>query len=179
LPDTKQPVLENITMEELELFCSQLSSEKDFLTNPLSRQHQFFVGVRQNGEVVAIGGLKRYFGIFHFSFFVVRAEFQRKGFGSAVKKELFKYARKKHYPAIFAAIRRENTASLQTNYRLGYKAVYKSNSYYILAYPLNRFGKSLVKVMPRISIIIGSYFQIQKLRKKTATRPWSNLIAKP
>jgi ribosomal protein S18 acetylase RimI-like enzyme len=154
--DNPEPsVLKEITREELESFWNRLSAEKEYLSNPLVSNLTFVVGIKQDNQIVGIGGLKRHFGLFQFMFFVVKTEFQAKGFGSAIVSEIFKYARGKSYPLILASTYRENTASLKLLNKLGFKTLYKSYLYYRLGIPLNTFGEVLVKIIP---VLFHFYF---------------------
>jgi ribosomal protein S18 acetylase RimI-like enzyme len=163
LLDCKHIELSNITIEELELFWNQLTAEKKYLGNPLTSNLTFAVGIRQNDEIVGIGGLKRYFGTFHFSFGIVKTEFQGKGFGSAIYDETFKYARSKSYPVILNSTNIGNIASLKASHKQGFKILHQSDSYCRMGAPLNTFGKIVIVILP---ILFSCYFLAQKILRK-------------
>jgi GNAT superfamily N-acetyltransferase len=163
LANPESIVLQNITIEELELFWNQLSAEKKYLSNPLSRNLAFALGIRQNNQIVGIGGLKRYCGIFYFSFGIVKTEFQGKGLGSAIYNETFKYARSKSYPVILNSTNIGNIASLKASHKQGFKILHQSNSYCRMGVPLNTFGKIVIVILP---ILFSCYFLVQKILRR-------------
>jgi RimJ/RimL family protein N-acetyltransferase len=153
----KNVELENITSEELEQFWGQLTTEKKYLNNPFQSNLIFVAGVRQNDEIVGVGGLKRHFGIFPFEFVVVNKAFQGRGLGSRIISEISDFARRRSYSVIFASANKKNTASTKIFRKSGFKTLSSSSPFSRFGVALNSFGEILIAIMPAIFFVYSLY----------------------
>jgi GNAT superfamily N-acetyltransferase len=144
--------LDNLAFEEIGPFCNSLTVEKKYVTQPheMALRAEFVTGVRINGELAGIGGLSRYYLLFPVSFYIVKAEFQRKGVGSQLMKNIIAYAAGMGYNYILSTINTENTPAVIMHLRGGYKTLYESGNEYRMGLPLNRKGRIVCKFLPLI-----------------------------
>jgi GNAT superfamily N-acetyltransferase len=159
-------VLKDITLEELARFFDHLTAEKKYVYNPLHYRLIFVAGIKQNNEIVAIGGLKRHLGIFPFSFRIVKTEFQRKGLSQQLFNENLKFAREKSFSYILGTIHKGNIPALNASLKTGFKTICESDTYYQMCLPLNKRGEVIARFLP-LAFSIYYVFRVI-LRKRNA-----------
>jgi GNAT superfamily N-acetyltransferase len=142
--------LQNLDVDEIGAFYDSLTSEKEHLDNPLEGTLEFVTGIRVDNQLVAIGGLRRRFRVFHFVFRVVVNDFQGRGLSKQLKRDIDTYARDRGYSFYMSSVKKENTRALDIFPKQGARIVYKGSTQYVLGYPLNRKGECILALMPMI-----------------------------
>lgn len=148
--------LQNLDLDEIGPFYESLTSEKQYIENPLEFPLEFVVGVRVDGELVGIGGLKRHFRLAHFIFFVVKAEFQRRGFASEIMDEILRYARHKRYSLVLSTSNKENPGSVAIFHKCNFRKLHEKGNLWRWGLCFDRKGRVMLKFMP-IAFEIRSY----------------------
>lgn len=164
--------LQNIDdFQELHSFYNALTTEKKYFDqNPLELPGtlEFVTGVRINNKLVGIGGLKRYFYFFHFSFRIIKMEFQGKGLSRRIVNSLISYAKGRGYSFFLITVNKNNTASLASWLKMGAKILYCADNLYRMGYYLNWRGNVMCKVI--VPILFNIYFRAVKLRRPVFKR---------
>ena len=158
--------LQNINLEELDSFYNALTTEKKYFDQtPLKPPGtlEFLTGVRIDNELVGIGGLARYFYFWHFTFWIVKVEFQRKGLSKQIANNLITYAKGRDYSFLLISVNKENTSSLASWLKMGAETLYYADNVYRMGCYLNWRGKVVCKVIVRI--LFNIYFPAVKLRR--------------
>lgn len=158
--------LQNVDFEELDLFYNALTSEKKYFDqNPLEPPGtlEFVTGVRIGNELVGIGGLKRYFYFFHFTFRIVKIQFQGRGLSKQIVNNLITYAKERRYSFLLISVNRDNTASLASWLKMGAKILCYADNVYRMGYYLNWRGKVACKVF--VPILFSIYLPAVKLKR--------------
>ncbi|MFO8009303.1 MAG: hypothetical protein R6U89_00670 [Dehalococcoidia bacterium] len=137
--------LENVDLEEIDPFYRSLTWEKEFVSHPLHPpgRIQYVTGVRMDGHLVGISGVKRYYGIFDFGFTVVKSEFQKMGFNTELHSNLREHVKRNGHGFLMASTYLDNDSLvLKTNLKRGYKVVnLGTDGRYLLILPLNLRGR--------------------------------------
>lgn len=158
--------LQNIDFEELNSFYNALTVEKEYFDqSPLEPPGtlEFVTGVRIDSELVGIGGLKRYFYFFHFTFCIVKLEFQGKGLSKEIVSNLIAYAKGRGYSFFLMSVNKNNTASLASWLKWGAEILYHAHNVYRMGCYWNWRGKVMCKVI--VPILFNIYFPTVKLKR--------------
>ena len=166
----KWTVLHNLDFEEVEVFLNSLTGvERKYISNILESPItvDFITGVRIDNKLVGIAGFVRYFRFFHFSFHIVKSEFQGRGISKQLTTGLVSYAKEKG-DSFFLASTHWDKSSLAIWLKQGYKIVYEGGDlYYRLVFPLNWRGEVVCKLLP---IICNICFPIIRKLKRVIFR---------
>jgi GNAT superfamily N-acetyltransferase len=129
------------TTVELEQFLRGLSEERRTFHTPDEQVLKAdIVSIRrESGHIVALGGIKRLWRQ-PACFFVVSSLAQRRGFGSAIVREIIDHARGRH-AFLFAVVLQGNAGSLRLCTSLGFRPCLIAHKYHFLYLPLNFWGQ--------------------------------------
>jgi len=114
-----------IDVKTLVAFYSALDTERRYIDCPVSDRCtlEHLVGISAGGSLVAVGGVKCYFGLLRFGFYIVKREYQGQGHGTMLLREMIRYVRATGHSALFASVHRENQASIAMHRRAGFRAI--------------------------------------------------------
>lgn len=162
---------QDVDVAEVHAFYDSLTDEVElFDQSPLKPpgKLEFITGLRVDGKLVGVAGLKRYYHFFRFTFRVVRTHFQGRGLGKQLANILIAHAREKRYSFLLISVRRENTPSLASWQRVGAKMMCEAGGRYRLGYHLDWKGRVIcMAVMP---VLLHLYFSALKLKKALKMR---------
>jgi len=167
--------LDNITIEEAELFIEELTPKETKSFNIKSeltiRTSVFIKGVRNgNGNgLIAIGGIAKHYNLFCYPYYIVKEGYQGNGIGSALANSNFEFAEKEGILLFVTSVDRQNTFSVHILKKQGYKVIasYKESDYTYV--PFGKRGEVVAKLLPIIIRVylspFGNIFRYWRIKK--------------
>lgn len=158
LETVRQIELEEIELEEIEPFFSSLSTElKCFGVSvaEILKKSVYIRGVRVNGELAAVGSLRKFAWRLLLSTYMVKSEFQRRGIGNDLTRSFVRFSIRGRIPIILATVRKANAPMLTMTQRHGYRICNDLGDNYCMYLPLDWRGKLLGKFLP---MLVGVYY---------------------
>ena len=101
----------------------------------------FSKGIEVDRELVAVGGIARWYRLFHYPWYVVKTRYQGRGIGSQLVGDLFSFAEKHSITLLLVVVERENTASVKILNAQGCRKIVSKNSRDYVYRPFNRWGE--------------------------------------
>jgi len=153
--------LQNIKVEEIESFFHSLTDEKELMRLPLKGvlSSEFVTGVRVNDKLAGIAGIVKTQPLIPSCFFVVKSEYQGKGYGGKLGSDVLKYAKSNYsYLTLYTMETGEYEPARRLYNKLGFKTFYpffrkrlyqKLHQCWMYIY-FNRKGKVICRLLPLV-----------------------------
>jgi len=171
--------LQNIKIEEIEPFFNSLTHEKELMRLPLKGilSSEFITGVRVNDKLAGIAGIVKTQPLIPSCYFVVKSEYQGKGVGSKLGRDVLEYAKGNYsYLTLYTMETKKYEPARHLYNKLGFRTFYpfyrkriyqKLNQCWMCLY-FNRKGEVICKFLPLIyplSPYMSLQFSMQTLRR--------------
>lgn len=132
--------LNNLTIEEL--------GQYNILNDDIAHNYVYLEKVYRNNELIAIGGIAKWYRLFPHLFFMVKTEYQSQGIGSKLSNQALEYAYEHKIPFMVGAAKYSSPRSLKIIHKLGYRRIWDNGTIYYSVLLLNKrwcFIKILLK----------------------------------
>jgi len=119
--------LRNIKIDEIEPFFDSLTREKELMRLPLKGilSSDFITGVRVNDKLAGIAGIVKTQPLIPSCFFLVKDEYQGKGFGSKLGRDVLEYAKGNYnYLTLYTMETKEYEPARHLYNKLGFRTFY-------------------------------------------------------
>jgi len=145
--------LQGLEISEIAPFFDSLGREKELvmMTAASAMKSVFIGGIREEGELAGIVGIRKEYGLFPAEFIVVKERFWRWGIGTKLREMNIAYARRRYCLLLSSTWDIEAyRALLYSSLKLGFKKFYRREKHIYLYLPFNFKGKLLGRLLPFI-----------------------------
>ncbi len=145
--------LQDIELREIRPFFDSLGREKELvmMTADSAMKSKFAAGVRVNGELAGIVGIRMTYGFIPELFIVVKGEYQGMHLGNELMgKELHFAQRDYSYLTLSTHQTEEYTAAMRLYQKVGFKVFRCKGNHLWMYIPFNKKGKIIGRFLPFI-----------------------------
>lgn len=145
--------LQDVELREIHPFFASLEREKELvmMTADSAIKSKFVAGVRANGELAGIVGIRMTYGFIPELFIVVKEEYQGMHLSNELMEKELHFAQENYnFLTLSTYLKKEYEAALYLYEKYGFKYLRKRRDHYWMYIPFNGKGKIIGRLLPFI-----------------------------
>lgn len=149
--------LQDIELQEIRPFFASLGREKELamMTAESAMKSKFIAGVRVNGELAGIVGIRTIYGFIPDLFIVIKEKYQAKHLGNELMAKNLNFAQRNYSYLTLSTYQTEEYAAARHLYRkFGFRHLRQQGTHCWMYLPFNWRGEILCKLLPFIFPIL-------------------------
>ncbi len=158
--------LQDVELSEIPSFFNSLGREKDrvMMTIDAVMACDFVAGIRSQGELVGLTGIRIQYGFIPNLFIVVKGKYQGAGLGSKLLEKNISYARQQYdFLTLTTWDKKEYVPALNLYRKCGFNLFYGKGQRLRMYISFNKKGEIMCNVLPLIYAVLSAFWDLRDM----------------